>query len=341
MSGEKTDAWLGVDVGGANLKVFVPRVGAVSRPFELWKRPADLASALQSLLADAPAGLGVAATMTGELADCYRTKTEGVAAICAALASAANGRALRIYTTTGRFLESQHAQSAWREVAAANWHAIASAAALRSPTQAGVLVDIGSTTTDVVPFERGRVVAQGATDWQRLQAGELLYFGLGRTPVCAVVKSLPYRGVDCPIAAEWFATTLDVALLLGLPATDCPTADGRPATPDHARERMARMLCLDASDFTAEDAILAARHVWQSLLDRTQEAVQAALNGVHASDAIILLSGSGAAALAQPLAECFGGATVVKLADQIGESTSACAAAEAVAFLAAREFSQL
>ncbi|MCA9239877.1 MAG: hypothetical protein KDA37_06750 [Planctomycetales bacterium] len=335
-SGE--DDWLGVDVGGANIKLFAPGVGAVSRPFELWKRPAELASALRELLASAPASLGVAATMTGELADCYRTKAEGVATICDALAEAAGARELKVYTTRGRFVDGEQAPACWREVAAANWHAIASAAAQRFTGQAGVLVDVGSTTTDVIPFSRGRVVAQGATDRERLQTGELLYFGLGRTPICAVVDSLPYRGGMCPVAAEWFATTLDVALLLGTPTADCPTADGRPATREYARERMARMLCLDASEFTLEDARLAAQEVLQGIVQRTQDAVQAALSRMDEEDEpVIVVSGSGANGLAEPLQAVTVGSKVVRLADSIGEAASACAAAEAVAYLAARE----
>jgi uncharacterized hydantoinase/oxoprolinase family protein len=58
------------------------------------------------------------------------------------------------------------------------------------------------------------------------------------------------------IAAELFATTLDVYLLLGyIPedAKDANTTDGRPATKAYAEARIARMFCADVETSTAED----------------------------------------------------------------------------------------
>ena len=57
------------------------------------------------------------------------------------------------------------------------------------------------------------------------------------------------------VAAELFATTLDVYLTLGLireDATDCDTANGRPATRAFARARLARMLGGDAETVSEE-----------------------------------------------------------------------------------------
>src|SRR5262249_29461399 len=54
---------------------------------------------------------------------------------------------------------------------------------------------------------------------------------------------------------EFFATTLDVYLILGEVAErpdDRGTADGRPATREWARDRLARMLCADRETSTEE-----------------------------------------------------------------------------------------
>ncbi|MEX2559527.1 MAG: tetrahydromethanopterin-linked C1 transfer pathway, partial [Pirellulales bacterium] len=74
-------SWLALDIGGANLKAADGLGFAVARPFPLWQRPQALAGEIARLLADAPAAERIAVTMTGELADCFSTKREGVAAI--------------------------------------------------------------------------------------------------------------------------------------------------------------------------------------------------------------------------------------------------------------------
>src|SRR5438445_198069 len=78
-----------------------------------------------------------------------------------------------------------------------------------------LLIDIGSTTTDLIPMDRGTVAARGRSDTERLQAGELVYAGIRRTPLCALATELPFRGIPTGLAAELFASTLDVYLTLG------------------------------------------------------------------------------------------------------------------------------
>jgi uncharacterized hydantoinase/oxoprolinase family protein len=90
-----------LDVGGANLKIADGRGYAVSQAFPLWRKPLELAGALRRLLAEAPSAPHIVATMTGELADCFRTKAEGVAAIVKAIVDAAAGRIVEIYLTDG------------------------------------------------------------------------------------------------------------------------------------------------------------------------------------------------------------------------------------------------
>ena len=79
-------SWLGLDIGGANLKAANAAGWAQSIPFALWRDPAGLAAALAELIAQAPAADRLAVTMTGELCDCFRTKAEGVRHILAAVA---------------------------------------------------------------------------------------------------------------------------------------------------------------------------------------------------------------------------------------------------------------
>src|SRR6188508_841938 len=96
-------SWLGLDIGGANLKAATAAGWARSVPFALWRDPEGLAAALAELLRSAPAADRLAVTMTGELCDCFRTKQEGVLHILRAVREAANGREICVYLVNGRF----------------------------------------------------------------------------------------------------------------------------------------------------------------------------------------------------------------------------------------------
>src|SRR5262249_30478065 len=145
--------WLGLDVGGANLKLADGRGWAVSRPFPLWRQPSGLAPAIAELLADAPPAARLAVTMTGEVADCLATERAGGPAILQAVESAAASRglareALRVYLTSGGLAPPAEAREQPLRAAAANWHALARFAGRFVPHGPAVLIDIGSTTSD-------------------------------------------------------------------------------------------------------------------------------------------------------------------------------------------------
>ena len=55
----------------------------------------------------------------------------------------------------------------------ANWHA--GAALIARYCREALLIDMGSTTTDIIPIVAGAVAARGYTDAERLTTGELAY----------------------------------------------------------------------------------------------------------------------------------------------------------------------
>jgi probable H4MPT-linked C1 transfer pathway protein len=188
--------------------------------------------------------------MTGELCDCFETKREGVNAILDAVEGVAKGRAVRVWSTDGDFVGIDEARKNHLKVAAANWHALATFAGRYVADDDAVLIDIGSTTTDVIPLKSGIPVTNGKTDWERLANYELIYLGVRRTPVCALMR--------VRTCAELFATTQDVFVVLGFLAEDAgnrDTADGRPLTRQYSLARIARMLGGDRETI-AEAAIL-------------------------------------------------------------------------------------
>jgi probable H4MPT-linked C1 transfer pathway protein len=262
---------IGLDVGGANTKA-VWRNGderrTVSRPFEVWRDREALAAVLREVVASVarePAE-AVALTTTAELSDAFRTKREGVGFVLDAAEEALDVPRLLAFTTAGEVVPFAEARARAPEVAAANWMASALAVAALYPD--ALMVDVGSTTADVIPIAAGRVVAAGKTDLDRLLAGELVYTGALRTNLSAIAPRVPVRGGSCPVASELFGISADVQLILGHlepSAYTCATPDGRPATIEFARERVARLVCADAEQLGAEeiDAIAAFLHARQ------------------------------------------------------------------------------
>ena len=252
-----------MDIGGANTKAARlegTSLRTVSRPFEVWRDRQALSAVLRDVTAEVGSADAVAVTMTAELSDAFRTKREGVTFVLDAVEDALGDRPLSVLTTAGDLVSMTAARARPLDVAAANWVATALAVADAHPD--ALLIDVGSTTADVVPIEAGRVAASGYDDLERLRAGELVYTGVLRTNLAAIAPRVPVRGGWCPVASEYFAISADVHLVLGQLAPEayvCPTPDGRPATVAFARERIARLVCADVEqlDETDIDAIAA------------------------------------------------------------------------------------
>ncbi len=296
---------IGLDIGGANLKASDGESLSLLQPFALWNAPERLSQALGGLLSSFGQYDALAVTMTGELADCFSTKSEGVNHILDAVERVSNGRPVHVWQTGGEFVTPAEARELVPLVAAANWHALATWAGRVVPHGAALLIDCGSTTTDIIPLQDGAAVPEGRTDIERLLSGELVYAGVRRTPLCAVASAVPFRGSECALAAELFATTLDVYLLLGaVPESpgDRNTADGRPATRAAARARFARMLCCDSQDVSDDDVFRATRFLAQALLNRLGSAVRRVLDRMDRPCGTVLTCGEGSFVLAEVVA---------------------------------------
>ena len=332
---------IALDIGGANLKIADGLGYAASDPFALWKSPGELADRLRSLLAAAPAHDQVAVTMTGELCDCFQTKARGVAAILDAVERAADAKNVAVYLSDGRFSSTTDARNEWQLAAASNWHALASFAGRLVSTGAALLVDVGSTTTDLIPLRDGRPAARGTDDTGRLANGELVYTGVERTPVCAAVREVPYRSQMVPVAAEFFATTGDAYCWLGLipeVSWNCDTADGRPRTSAASRARLARMICADVDSFGELDATRVAEAVQRSQVLAVATAGERVLASLASPAKTVILSGQGELLghavtweLSRRLNWSF---TVIPLSKELGPWLSQCAPAHALAVLA-------
>lgn len=241
--------------------------------------------------ADQPRAVGL--TMTAELSDAFRTKREGVGFVLAAAGAVFGEVPLLALTVAGELVGPEIARERPLDLAAANW--VATALAVGAVEREALVLDIGSTTADIVPVAGGRPVARGRNDLDRLLAGELVYTGTLRTSLAAVAGRVPVRGGWCPVASEQFAITGDIHLILGHIDPDayaCPTPDGRPADLAHARERVARLVCSDREQLGDDEVDAIARF----LHDEQVRQLEAAARRVAANvpEAPVVALGAGA-----------------------------------------------
>lgn len=241
---------IGIDVGGANLKV-IHDAGVSIHYCPLWER-----SPISELLRQYAQGdKDAAVVMSGELADCFETKMQGISFIVDAVRKAFPSA--RFYGTDARFHTS-----AVPELAAANW--LASADFLRSRHPDAVLLDIGSTTSDIIPLSRFDRLT-GLTDLKRMQAGYLIYTGMLRTGVATLLRSVDLAGIPTPVSTEYFAATADVHLILGHITPEgytCDTPDRKEKTRQASLRRLARVVCADLDEIGTEGTRQIAEQCW-------------------------------------------------------------------------------
>lgn len=330
-------SWLGIDIGGANLKIADGRGFAAARRFDLWRLPDQLDRQLRDLIFSAPKAGGLAITMTGELADCFATKAEGVRRILRCVDQGRDGRDVRVYLVDGRLALADEAMEFPHLAAASNWHVLARYAWRYIAPGPGLMVDVGSTTTDIIPLMDGQPAVERPDDTSRLIGGQLVYTGVGRSPVCAVADAVEYRGTRCPLAQELFATMRDVYLVLGDVSeddTDSQTADGRPATRQAARYRLARSVCSDGDSFHEADAVTVAQSLADAQLDRIATGIERVTRTMPLAPATVVVCGQGEFLARRAVQRDLPRTKVISLSRELGPVVSACAPAHALATIA-------
>ena len=263
---------VGWDVGGVQVKAArvesraggPPVVRTAVRSLEMWRGRDRLPGVLKDLAEELAIDSSTphALTMTAELSDAFRDKREGVLFVMDGLVDAFPGSRMFALDCDGQLTPLRAAHARPLAFAATNW--VASALLAASRVDACILMDVGSTTTDIVPIREGRLACEGRTDLDRLIAGELVYTGVLRTNPNTLTATVPIRGRPCRLAAEQFAVMADAYLLLGRIAAEdyaCPTPDGRAVSRTASAERLARLVCADREMLSEGEIVALARYV--------------------------------------------------------------------------------
>ena len=246
---------LGLDIGGANTKAAsADGKYAKSVYLPLWKN-SPLEKVLKRINAEQKPE-AVAVVITGELADCFSSKREGLESI---MAVACRAFSCPVYFWghagfAGNDMIKPTDTTEIMDIAAANWSA--SAALLAREIGDCLFVDMGSTTTDMIPIRARPLAAK--TDFLRLASGELVYTGLLRTGLACILPVARIQGHHVPLAPELFAIIADARLALGqidLDRYTCDTADGKDKGRSSSLRRLARSVCADLEEIGESGAL--------------------------------------------------------------------------------------
>jgi (4-(4-[2-(gamma-L-glutamylamino)ethyl]phenoxymethyl)furan-2-yl)methanamine synthase len=322
---------IGWDIGGAHVKACLLQRGEVADVAQwacpLWLGMDRLDAVLQAANARWPglAGAQHAVTMTGEMVDLFANREDGVRRIAAELErslmapeSASRG-SVHFFAGDAGWYRGAAVDAHWEAIASANWLATARHTALRCGE--GVLVDIGSTTTDLIAFKNGQVLTRNRTDAQRLASGELVYHGVVRTPLCALAQRIAWRGTPHNVMNEFFAASADVYRLSGElnPAHDlAASADNAPKDLASTRQRLARMVGLDARDGSPDEWLAFARS-WRAAQVAEIGAQLRRVMAAHSlsTEAVVVSAGCGDFLVKDVLAHALAGSTAPSLKHRV------------------------
>lgn len=340
---------LGFDVGGANTKAaFVSMKNGklvnaeiAIEYFPVWKQKENLSNVFlmlkQRLNASRLDGLGI--TMTAELSDAYQTKREGVNHILGCTKRVFPEVPIYVLNTDAQLESLNAAMQQPLGVAAANWAATGWLVAQH--IQNCVVIDVGSTSTSIIPIIRSKVSANGKTDLDKLLCGELVYTGSLRTNIVAIVKSIPIRNGVAGVSSELFALSGDVHLVLGnITETNytSETADGRGKTVLEALARLARVVCADTEMLSQQEIMNIAHYIYDKQILQVMEGLKKVYFYTKSQilgDVPVVVTGLGKDFLARKAAESLGIYTIVDLEILLPEKAVLATPAFGVALMTA------
>jgi probable H4MPT-linked C1 transfer pathway protein len=340
---------IGWDIGGAHLKAARLENGVIAAAAQiacpLWLGLSELDRAFAAATAAVGRAELNAITMTGEQCDAFAARDEGVAAIAAAASRLLAPDRCAFYAGRAGFVEGAAAAAHAADIASANWRASAALAAARVKT--ALFMDMGSTTTDIIPVAGGAPANLGFTDAGRLAQGELVYTGLARTFLMAGPKLVPFAGQWTALMNEWFADMADVHRILAvLPesADMMDAADGREKTVAASCARLARMIGREADEADEAAWRRLAQFFAEAQLRQIMDAAALILSrGLIDADAPVIGAGAGLGQIGEIARRM--GRRLIPFDDLIAARPEArrkacdCAPASAVALLALRYFS--
>lgn len=206
---------------------------------------------------------GIAITITAETVGIFKTIREGVIRISEICENLFQQYDVGYVSTDGKLHPFCDVKVEPYNFASANW--VATSELATEYIYNGFIIDMGSTTTDIIPIKNGRIVPNGKTDFTRLISGELIYNGLLRTYIQCVVDKLPYKDKWINLASEIRCFTAHIYVYLGLIEEHKMlhpfSGKEMSVTKNNSKDAIARSVCADSELLTDEDIKIMAQYV--------------------------------------------------------------------------------
>jgi probable H4MPT-linked C1 transfer pathway protein len=340
---------LGLDIGGANTKAaFIKTQDATMQElrtsmkyFPIWKSGKDQ---LPKILEKLKKGVvdsaldGVVVTITAELSDAYWTKKEGIDHVLDSITEVFGDAPTFVLDVEANLLPVKDARREPLKVASANW--AATGWMISQLIKNCVVVDVGSTTTSIIPVINGKIAAEGRTDLEKLQNGELVYSGALRTNVAAIVDGIPVRGRVARVSSELFAQSGDVHLILGNireKEYTAETCDGRGKTRREAMARLARVVCADTEMLTEQEILDMAKFVYYKQVEQISGGLKQVYERIKPSlqEKMVAVTGLGRNFLARKAAENAGFKDIIDMKEYLGAEAAIVSPSVGVALMLA------
>lgn len=343
---------IGLDIGGANTKAVridivnneILSFQVISKYAPLWRIGKDKLPIILNEIKSDLIGLSIldslGVTMTAELSDVYEVKKIGVEHILNCVEKVFSDTNIKVIDAYCGLKSISDAKRDYLSVAGANWAATSWLVSKIIPTC--ILIDIGSTTTDIIPIMNGKVVAKGFTDLDRLANGELIYTGALRTNIATIVNEIPVRGKMIRVSSELFALSGDIHLILGnINEEDyiTETANGRGKSKIEALARLSRVVCADLDMLNMNDLRKMAQYIYEEQLNMVSKGLLQVLSGMDVDfDIPIVIVGLGGKFIGGKAAERIGFKKIINLAEILGKDASKAASALATGLRVAFEY---
>jgi probable H4MPT-linked C1 transfer pathway protein len=344
---------LGLDIGGANTKAAyiqtqngsIEDIEVIVEYFPIWKNTQNLNQMLQTLKKNIATRFdAVGVTITAELSDVYRTKREGIEHILSCIKEVFSEEPVYILTTTTALKTPKEASGAPFEVAGANW--AATGWLISQYFENCIVIDVGSTSTSIIPIINGQLAAQGKTDLDKLVCGELVYTGSLRTNLAAIVQTVPIKKTVAMVSSELFALSGDVHIILGNINSEqyiSETADGKGRTRKEALTRLARLVCADTEMLTEKELVTIAQHIYEKQIQQITTGLRQVYNYVKKSVTTkvpVIVTGLGKNFLAHKAAEQIDADMIMDLNELLSSKVSLATPAVGIALMAAKQIEE-
>jgi probable H4MPT-linked C1 transfer pathway protein len=346
---------IGFDIGGANTKTAfiraennaVQTVRVAVEYFPFWKRNRSELPVLlkrhKAEVAEQPILDAVGVTMTAELSDAFQTKREGINHILDSVEKAFQDVKIFVLDVYANLVSCKEARLKPLHVASANW--AATGWIVSKMFSDCIVIDVGSTSTSIIPIIGGKIAAEGRNDLEKLINGELVYTGALRTNVAAIVSAIPVRSGMARVSSELFATSGDVHLVLGnIKEGDfsVDTADGRGKSRAEALARLARVVCADVEMLSEDEIVKIAEHVYRKQVEQIAEGLRQVYGRIETivkPDFPIIVTGLGRRFLASEAAKVAGFKKIVDLGELLGVEAALASPCVGVSLMVATKLS--